>query len=86
MEGPSGCQFIDAMSNQAGSEAGILPRIAVFISGEVRRYQKSFQKEMVIEVSALEIYCENIRDLLWEKDPYLDPKLEKILEIHGTGE
>ena len=41
---------------------------------------------MVIEVSALEIYCENIRDLLWEKDPYLDPKLEKILEIHGTGE
>jgi len=48
--------------------SGILPRIAVFIQKEIDRYRNHFNKELSFEVSALEIYCENIRDLLWQNN------------------
>jgi kinesin family protein C1 len=43
--------------------AGILPRVACFLESEMERHYK-MGKPLEIEVSALEIYCENIRDML----------------------
>jgi hypothetical protein len=66
MEGPTetiGIQLIDDDIKPSKS-AGILPRVAIFLNSEMKRYEKQFQKKILIEVSALEIYCENIRDLL----------------------
>ena len=49
---------------QPTEHAGILPRVAVYIQGEIRRCKEQFGREVSIEVSALEIYCDVIRDLL----------------------
>jgi hypothetical protein len=56
-------------------DAGLLPRIAILLDSERVRYEKQLGKELRIEVSALEIYCETIRDLLMQQgDPYLEMK------------
>jgi uncharacterized Zn-finger protein len=69
MEGP--CAEGETMDNafigadlKARKHAGILPRTALLLQEEVNRCEKQFGKAIRIEVSALEIYCENIRDLL----------------------
>lgn len=36
---------------------------------------------MSIEVSALEIYCENIRDLLWDNCGTVDPRMLRYVEL-----
>ena len=63
-----------------------MPRIAVFIDNEIKRYKRDFSKEIYFEVSALEIYCENIRDLLWSRDPRVDPSLEAFVEMKAAGQ
>jgi hypothetical protein len=67
MEGPpnetNGNSFYDE-NDKAQKSAGILPRVALFLNSEMKRYEKQFGKHIRIEVSALELYCENIRDLL----------------------
>ena len=65
MEGPDSNNMFEPDTGKPSDVAGILPRIAVFIEAEMQRYMRQFGQEIVIEVSALEIYCENIRDLLW---------------------
>jgi kinesin family member C1 len=55
--------------------AGILPRVAVFIQAEIKRLKRQFSRDVSIEVSALEIYCDVIRDLLGDG----------IVEIRNLG-
>lgn len=43
--------------------SGILPRTAVYILTEVQRLQKYIYDEIKIEISALEIYLDQVRDL-----------------------
>lgn len=68
MEGPCiqddvmGGAFID--SNMKPLEhSGILPRVACLLQKEMERNQ-NLGTPLRIEVSALEIYCEKIRDML----------------------
>jgi len=63
MEGPDSRSLFDPSDNKLLNTSGILPRTAVFIQKEIKRL-KDF-KELSIEVSALELYCEQIKDLLW---------------------
>ena len=65
MEGPDSHLMFDPDNNRPYELSGILPRIAIFIEKEIDRYKHQFGQKIWIEVSALEIYCENVRDLLW---------------------
>lgn len=68
MEGPvkevESYRNMDSLDLKPDVHSGILPRIAVFINHEIKRLQASLGKSITYKVSALEIYCENIRDLL----------------------
>ena len=59
MEGPS----------IKGDNAGILPRLADFIKQEIERIQKKLSKTIEIEISALEIYCNEVKDLFKPEQP-----------------
>ena len=65
--------------------SGILPRIALFIWKEIERVRKHFGREIIIDVSALEIYCEHIRDLLWEPQTKSEENKHKFVEIKTVG-
>ena len=71
MEGPSieEAAMIVTHNNKLKphQKSGILPRIACFLQAEMERLEK-YGQTMKIEVSALEIYCENIKDLLNPKE------------------
>ena len=47
--------------------SGILPRTAIFIFKEVQRLQSYIYDEIKVEISALEIYCDEVRDLFSDK-------------------
>lgn len=71
-------KLIDAKTQRPTKSSGILPRIAFFIHQEINRYEQSIGKKIRFEVSALEIYCENIRDLLsTNENQYLEIKSNK---------
>jgi hypothetical protein len=59
MEGPS----------TQGEKAGILPRLAEFIKKEIERVWVNQNKRIEIEISALEIYCNEVRDLFKPEQP-----------------
>lgn len=86
MEGPSFEQFYDFQTKQLTDCSGILPRLAEYIWIERQRVKKVYNQrcDMTIEVSALEIYCENIRDLLWEA-PSDSPNQAKYLELKAIN-
>ena len=44
--------------------AGILPRTGLHISKELKRLGERLNMKVEVEVSSLEVYCENIRQLL----------------------
>ena len=59
---------VDDESLKLTAYSGILPRIAFYMHQEMERIEKQFGNKVTIEVSALEIYCEQIRDLLSPSD------------------
>ena len=77
--------FVDE-NMQIHYKSGILPRVALFLQAEIEKYQK-YGKEMKIEVSALEIYCENIRDLLNPSDSnvYCELKTSSASKVRCVG-
>lgn len=46
--------------------SGIIPRAAQFIFSETAKIKSQFKREYRIEISSLEIYCDNLRDLYAE--------------------
>jgi hypothetical protein len=67
MEGPHSNLLFD--ENYAMHElSGILPRAADYIFKEIKRLKTSFNRQYHIEVSSIEIYCENARDLFSDSD------------------
>ena len=59
MEGPDSSLLFDSQSNQLLDTSGILPRTAVFIQAEILRLKREMPwKNIEVEVSALELYCE----------------------------
>ena len=66
MEGPhSECLFDTNMKEHEMS--GILPRTAIFILQEVDRLRSYIYDEIKVEISALEIYCDEVKDLFSDK-------------------
>jgi len=78
MEGPDSAELFNEKTNKCYKDSGILPRIAIYIFKEIERLHQKLGIETYIEVSALEIYCETIRDMLNESS-------DKYVEIKGTG-
>lgn len=67
--------------------SGILPRVACYLQAEMERLER-YGQTMKIEVSALEIYCENIRDLLSPKEGsvYLELKTSSSQKVRCVGQ
>ena len=63
MEGPDYGFMLDDNTYQIHDCSGIIPRAAEFIFAEINRIKTQFKREYRIEISSLEIYCENLRDL-----------------------
>ena len=70
--------LIDPVTQKPTKVAGILPRTALFLQSEIKRYEANLGKKIQFEVSALEIYCENIRDLLSQNE-------NQYLELKSNG-
>ena len=49
--------------------SGILPRTAVFLFEERTRLMAQINTELKLEISAIEIYCDELRDLFSEDSP-----------------
>lgn len=65
MEGPdSSLLFTDAF--EIHELSGILPRAAEFLLKEIDRLKSQLKREYRLEISSLEIYCENLKDLYGE--------------------
>ena len=62
MEGPDASLLFDD-DFKINELSGILPRSAEFIFKEIERIKKQFMREYKIEISSLEIYNEQVRDL-----------------------
>jgi len=58
------------MSNDTGLDemCGILPRTAEFLFAEMARMRMHGNKEYFLEISSLEVYCENVQDLYAESE------------------
>ena len=61
-----GCTLI-LHDNQLQEASGILPRTAVFVQSEVQRLKQQLGKDMRVEISALEVYCDQIFDIFESK-------------------
>ena len=66
MEGPIG-EGIAESHIQVHEMSGILPRTAIFLFKEVERLRSYIYDEIKVEISALEIYCDEVRDLFSDK-------------------
>ena len=47
--------------------SGILPRTALYIVQECQRLKQYIYDEIKVEISALEIYCDTVKDLFTDK-------------------
>lgn len=62
MEGPNSEFLFDEKLN-LHALSGILPRTACFILSEVKRIQNYIYDKIEVEISAIEIYCDTVKDL-----------------------
>ena len=67
-------------STKITESCGILPRTAEYIQKEIRRHKNQLNKNLKIEISSIEIYCEQIKDLFENTSPKLVLKNEKKLK------
>ena len=77
--------MIEPETGKPSKNTGILPRIADFIQNETDRYLRQFGQQIVIEVSALEIYCENIRDLLYQAQTKSEVGKQRYIDVKTIG-
>lgn len=71
MEGPDASLLFDE-NFEVNDLSGILPRAAEFLFQEIARLQKQFSREFKLEISSLEIYCDNLRDLFADNETFLN--------------
>ena len=71
--------------------SGILPRTAVFLFEEKTRLTGQMRTELKLEISAIEIYCDELRDLFSKDnsnkahvDLKIDPKTKKVFVQNQT--
>jgi hypothetical protein len=64
MEGPPYSSTFQTDGDSKIDEiSGILPRTAEFIFGEIERLNKQSSKQYHLEISSIEVYCDNVKDL-----------------------
>ena len=63
MEGPDQEMLFSEKDFSLSDLSGILPRTAVHLFKEKERLMRNFKRSLDLEISAIEIYCEEIRDL-----------------------
>ena len=82
MEGPlSDCLFDSHF--QVHELSGILPRTAIFLFKEVQRLQSYIYDEIRVEISALEIYCDEVRDIFSDKVIDLMTDKNKVTQLQN---
>ena len=82
MEGPHSEVLFDK-DMKVHELSGILPRTAIFILEEVTRLQSYIYDEIKVEISALEIYCDEVKDLFSDKIIDLMTDKNKVTQFHG---
>lgn len=82
MEGPHS-DFLVNDQMEIHELSGILPRTAVYILTEVQRLQKYIYDEIKIEISALEIYLDQVRDLFSDQQVELMTDIKKQVQLKG---
>lgn len=80
MEGPIG-EGINDSQLQLHEMSGILPRTAIFIFKEVERLKSYIYDEIRVEISALEIYCDEVKDLFSDKIIDLMTDKNKVIQL-----
>lgn len=85
MEGPNQEQIFDESNNMTHHLSGILPRTAVFLFQELKRLENKLGSNFSLEISAIEIYCDKLRDLFSDSDSQgldielaINPKDKKV--------
>ena len=63
MEGPNQYMLFDETTYQTLNLSGILPRTAIFLLDEMKRMDKDLKRSFTLEISAIEVYCDTVRDL-----------------------
>jgi len=63
--------------------SGILPRTAIFMISECKRLNQYVYDEIKIEISALEIYCDTVRDIFSDKLVKLMTDKNGVLKLEG---
>ena len=58
--------------------SGILPRTAFFIVEECQRMSRFMYDETKIEISALEIYCDTVKDIFSDKTVELQTDKDRV--------
>ena len=66
MEGPNQDMIFDESDFSLHGLSGILPRTAFFLFKEKARLMGQIGSELKLEISAIEIYCDELRDLFSE--------------------
>ena len=66
MEGPNKEMLFDETTFSVHSLSGILPRTAIFLLDEMKRMEKDLKRTFTLEISAIEVYCDTVRDLFSE--------------------
>lgn len=92
MEGPNDELLFDQNDFSLHNLSGILPRTAVFLFQEQDRLHRQFGRSFSLEISALEIYCDQLRDLFCENeeskglnvDIRIDPQTKKVVVQNQT--
>lgn len=55
--------FVDVNTYQLNQKCGLLPRIAQYIHDQLANKKSINESEIKIEISAVDIYCDQVRDL-----------------------
>ena len=63
MEGPNQEMLFDETTFNVHNLSGILPRTALFLFDEMKRMDRDFKRTFTLEISAIEVYCDTVRDL-----------------------
>ena len=91
MEGPNKNELYEENKNtfKARKLSGILPRTAIFLFEEQARLKKQVGCQLSFEISAIEIFCNKLRDLFSIDsskivDVKTDPKTKKFFVENAT--
>ena len=83
MEGPNADMLFDETTFNVHELSGILPRTGIFLFDTMRRMEKDLKRTFRLEISAIEVYCDTVRDLFSSElgivDLLTDPQTRQVV-------